>query len=85
MTPPRRPRPPRPDDRLCGCFKICVFCGHTHSALERRRVVLRMLPCTLDDVLDGWSCLFEGGPLELLDTMHELGATYDREGVWSLP
>ncbi len=83
----RRSALPHPDGRLSGCFEICVFCGHTHSAAERLRVVRRMLPCTAEDVLDGWSCLFDGpeGREQLQGALRELGAVCDADGEWCLP
>jgi hypothetical protein len=46
-----------------------------------------MLPCTAEDVLDGWSCLFDGpeGREQLQGALRELGAVCDADGEWCLP
>jgi hypothetical protein len=73
--------------------KLCLKCGCGHWPSYRQRVLKRMLPCTIKEVLSEYSCLFElkeyskPNVLEsrtLYRDLHALGAVPVR-GVWALP
>lgn len=73
--------------------QTCMDCGLPHVPEVRQRVLKRMLPCTIKEVLTEYPCLFaarvfkEGRGLEsraLFRDLHALGAASKR-GVWELP
>jgi hypothetical protein len=64
---------------------LCIQCGFSHRACNRRRHVLRMLPATFDDIREAWPCFYERGHTgnkRLQRDLRALGAAFGRSGIY---
>lgn len=65
---------------------VCHDCGLSHSSERRAEVLLRLLPCTVEDARQAHPCFWAGtaGERRLYRDLEALGAIVFR-GSWALP